>query len=106
MIQINKRFKVQERSLLVTDTALFKLDPRKHYQRKKSPMDLSCVTGISVSPAHDQGLIVHFQNGKDLLCYMLTPQHENRVAELIAVLCQICQRSEVRCSGGERSKVM
>lgn len=64
-------------------------------------MDLNQVTGISVSPAQDQGFIVHFQNGKDLLCYMLTPQHENRVAELIAVLCQICQRSEVKCIYGE-----
>ena len=77
---------------MVTDTALFKLDPRKHYQRKKSPMELSQLTGVSVSPARDQGFAVHFQNGKDLLCYMVNPQHEDRVAELIAVLCQICQR--------------
>lgn len=92
LLQINKRFKVQERSLLITDMALFKLDPRKHYQRKKSPMGLELVTGLSVSPAQDQGFIVHFQNGKDLVCYMLNPQYENRVAELIAVLCQICLR--------------
>lgn len=92
VMKINKRFKVQERSLLITDMALFKLDPNKHYQRKKSPLDLNHVTGISLSPAKDQGFVVHFQNGKDLLCYMLTPPHENRVAEMVAVLCQICQR--------------
>lgn len=92
LLQINKRYKVQERSLLVTDTAIFKLDPRKHYQRKKSPMDLGLVTGVSVSPGQDQGFIVHFQNGKDLMCFMVTPNNQNRVAELVAILSQICQR--------------
>ncbi len=77
----------------MTDTAIFKLDPRKHYQRKKSPMDLNHITGLSVSPAQDQGVIVHFQNKKDLLCYLVpAPPGENRVAELIAILCQICLR--------------
>lgn len=60
-------------------------------------MGLNLVTGISVSPAQDQGFIIHFQNGKDLLCYMITPQLENRVAEMVAILCQICQRSEFVC---------
>lgn len=60
-------------------------------------MGLNLVTGISVSPAQDQGFIIHFQNGKDLLCYMITPQFENRVAEMVAILCQICQRSEFVC---------
>ncbi len=84
---------MQERSLLVTDTAIFKLDPHKQYQRKKSPLDLSQVIGLSLSPANDQGFVVHFRNMKDLLCYMINPHHENRVAELVAVLYQICQRS-------------
>ena len=90
--QINKRGKVQERALLVTDVYIFKLDPRKHFQRKKSPLPLTTVTGISVSPALDQGVIVHFENRKDLIFYMLSSLTENRVAELVAVLCQICQR--------------
>lgn len=91
-LQINKRCKVQERALLVTDSVIFKLDPRKHYQRKKTPLDLNHVTGMSVSPSLDQGFAIHFQNGKDLLCYMVNPHNENRVAELVAVLCQICHR--------------
>ena len=77
---------------MLTETALFKLDPRKQYQRKKSPLELSQVMGLSVSPARDQGFVVHFQNNKDLLCYMQNPHQENRVAELVAILCQICQR--------------
>lgn len=92
LTQINKRGKVQERSLLVTDTVIFKLDPRKHYQRKKSPLQLSQVVGVSVSPALDQSFVVHFSNMKDLVFYMINPQNDNRVAELVAVLCQICQR--------------
>ena len=84
--------------MLITDSLIFKLDPRKQYQRKKSPLELNHVTGVSVSPALDQGFAVHFQNGKDLLCYMVTPHNDDRVAELIAVLCQICHRSE--CTEG------
>ena len=90
--QINKRGKVQDRALLVTDVEIFKLDPRKHFQRKKAPLPLATVIGVSVSPALDQGVIVHFQNRKDLVFFMVNPHLENRVSELVAVLCQICQR--------------
>ena len=90
--QINKRCKQQDRAIVVTDTNIFKLDPRKHFQRKKSPLSLATVEGVSISTSHDQAFIVHFQGGKDLLFYMVTAQNENRVAELVAVLCQICQR--------------
>ena len=83
---------MQERALLVTDTEVFKLDPRKSYQKKKSPIPLLNIVGLSLSPMLDQGFVVHFQNGKDMICYMLNPSNENRVAELIAVLCQISQR--------------
>jgi len=91
-MKVNKRGKTQERAILITDTDIFKLDPRKHYQKKKSPLHLTNVGGVSVSPQLDQAFVVHFRNGKDLLCYMVNPQNDNRVAELIAVLCQICQR--------------
>lgn len=90
--KINKRCKQQDRAILVTDTDIFKLDPRKHFQRKKSPLHLTNVEGVSISSSHDQAFIVHFHGGKDLLFYMIAPQNENRVAELVAVLCQICQR--------------
>lgn len=91
-LQVNKRAKTQERAILVTDTEIFKLDPRKHFQRKKSPLSLAEVEGVSVSPLLDQAFAVHFRSGKDLLCFMLNPRNENRIAELVAVLCQICQR--------------
>ena len=90
--QVNKRGKVQERAVLITDTDIFKLDPRKHFQRKKSPLHLADVEGIGLSPMVDQGFVIRFRNGKTLICYMLNPGNENRVAELVAVLCQICQR--------------
>ena len=50
---------------------------------------------MSISPAIDQGFAIHFSNMKDLVCYMNNPQNENRVSELVAVLCQICQRSDL-----------
>lgn len=90
--KINKRCKQQDRAILVTDTHIFKLDPHKHFQRKKSPLALAAVEGVSISPSHDQAVIVHFHGGKDLLFYIVTTQNENRVSELVAILCQISQR--------------
>ena len=95
---------MQERALLITDTEIFKLDPRKHYQRKKSPLHLTTISGMSISPSVDQGFVVHFQNNKDLICYMINPQNDNRVAELVAVLCQICQRFVRRERERERAR--
>lgn len=91
-MKVNKRGKVQERAILITDTDIFKLDPRKHFQRKKSPLHLTDVEGIGLSPMLDQGFVIRFRSGKSLICYMINPGNDNRVAELVAVLCQICQR--------------
>ena len=91
-LQINKRGRVQYRALLVSDNYIFKLDPNKGYQRKKVPIPLQDVIGIGLSPSTDQGFVVYLKGGSDLLCYMLVPQSENRVTELVALLCQICRR--------------
>eukprot|EP00731_Ephydatia_muelleri_P007717 Em0004g55a len=89
---INKRGKVQERAILISENDIFKLDPHKNYQRKKSPLQLSQVQGVGISRNRDQGLVVRFQNGNDLVVYLTCPHSESRVVELVAVLYQICQR--------------
>lgn len=89
---MNKRGRVQHRALLVSDNHLFKLDPNKGYQRKKTPISLQDVEGIGITPGIDQGFIVHLRGGSDLICYMMSSNSETRVPELCAILFQICQR--------------
>lgn len=92
IMKINKRGKVQERAILISENEIFKLDPHKSYQRKKSPLQLSQVQGVGISCNRDQGVVVRFQNGNDLVLYLMCPHSESRVVELVAILCQICQR--------------
>ncbi len=89
---MNKRGRIQHRALLVSDEHIFKLDPNKGYQRKKLPVHLQEVQGFGISPHIDQGFIIHLRGGSDLICYLLCPDEENRVAELCAVLFQSCRR--------------
>ena len=90
--QVNKRGRVQHRAILISDNHLFKLDPNKGYQRKKSPIPFQDIQGFGISPQKDQGFIVHLRGGSDIICYMLCPNQEDRVSELCAVLFQICRR--------------
>ena len=83
---------MQYRALLVSDNYIFKLDPNKGYQRKKVPVAIQDITGVGLSPGVDQGFVIYLKGGNDLVCYMLVPRSENRVPELVALLCQICQR--------------
>ena len=71
---------------------MFKLDPNKGFQRKKTPIPLQDVEGISVTPENNQGFIVHLRGGSDMLCYIIAPSGESRVPELCAVLYQTCKR--------------
>lgn len=91
-LQVNKRGRVQHRAILISDNYMFKLDPNKSYQRKKSPIPLQEVHGVSVTPDNNQGFIIHLRGGSDLLCYIISPNGESRVPELCAVLYQTCQR--------------
>ena len=92
VMKVNKRGRVQHRAILISDNHLFKLDPNKGYQRKKSPIPFQDIQGFGISPQKDQGFIVHLRGGSDIICYMLCPNQEDRVSELCAVLFQICRR--------------
>ena len=36
--------------------------------------------------------MIHFETGSDLILYLMCPHNENRIVEMVAILCQICQR--------------
>lgn len=96
---------MQERAILISENEIFKLDPHKSYQRKKSPLQLSQVQGVGISCNRDQGVVVRFQNGNDLVLYLMCPHSESRVVELVAILCQICQRYQNCCFNREEGRL-
>lgn len=60
--------KCAERSIMVTDQAIYKLDgPKGSFKGMKSGVPLNQVTGITVTPGPDQLAIIHMQTGRDFV---------------------------------------
>ncbi|KAJ4430702.1 hypothetical protein ANN_19293 [Periplaneta americana] len=54
---------------------------------------ISNVTGLSLSPGRDQLLVIHSNKGNDLVVALNTePSHEDRVGELVGILCNRYQQ--------------
>nr|CAD7591668.1 unnamed protein product [Timema genevievae] len=88
----NRFNKAADRVLLVTDSAIYKMDATKFKpMRKGSPIQE--VTGLSVSPGRDQLLVIHSSKGNDLVVSLVTAHNEDRVGELVAVLSSLYSRS-------------
>lgn len=53
------------------------------------------MTGVSVTPESDQLVVIHLQGGNDLVFCLdnHTPVFEDRVGELVGVLCTLYSRS-------------
>lgn len=45
------------------------------------------MTGISLSPGRDQLVVIHSNKGNDLVITLKTQNNEERVGELVGVLC-------------------
>nr|CAD7459687.1 unnamed protein product [Timema tahoe] len=87
----NRFNKAADRVLLVTDSAIYKMDATKFKpMRKGSPIQE--VTGLSVSPGRDQLLVIHSSKGNDLVVSLVTAHNEDRVGELVAVLSSLYSR--------------
>nr|CAD7577169.1 unnamed protein product [Timema californicum] len=87
----NRFNKAADRVLLVTDSAIYKMDATKFKpMRKGSPIQE--VTGLSVSPGRDQLLVIHSSKGNDLVVSLVTARNEDRVGELVAVLSSLYSR--------------
>ncbi|XP_006635813.2 unconventional myosin-Ig isoform X1 [Lepisosteus oculatus] len=86
--KMNRFNKSTDRALLITDTHLYKLEPRKQFKMlKKLPLD--SVTGVSVTCGNDQLVVLHTLARDDLLFCLqrgeLSP-NEDRVGELLGTL--------------------
>ncbi|XP_066998175.2 unconventional myosin ID [Anabrus simplex] len=82
----NRFSKCADRALLVTDNSIYKLETTKFKpMRKGSP--LHEITGLSLSPGRDQLLVIHSSKGNDLVVSLQNSVGEDRVGELLGVLC-------------------
>ncbi|KAF4516830.1 hypothetical protein B566_EDAN006224 [Ephemera danica] len=110
----NRFNKSAERALLVTDTGIYKLDAKKLKLMKKV-LQIHEMTGISCSPGRDQLLVVHSSLGNDLVVALEPPDNQDRVGELVGVLCakfrETCRRdllitvnNKFQCMLGNKSR--
>lgn len=84
--KFNKFNKCADRAILVTEHAIYKLDNLK-YKNMKEGLRIQELTNISVSPGQDQLVIIQTNQGNDFIMSLDTQTHEDRVGELVAVLC-------------------
>lgn len=85
--KINRFNKSEDRTVLITDRHLYKMDPMKQYKPMKS-IPLYNVTGVSVSPGKDQLVVFHTKDNRDLVVCLqgMVPPNESRIGELVGTL--------------------
>ncbi|XP_012934852.1 unconventional myosin-Id [Aplysia californica] len=83
----NKHNKTAERGIAITDKFIYKIDVKKKFKPMNKGYPLTDVTGMSVSPGRDQLAIIHLSGGNDLVLCLENPAQEERVGELIGVMC-------------------
>lgn len=90
--KFNKCNKSADRSVLVTDAAVYKLDGTKNkFKNMKRSIAIKEITGISVSPGRDQLVVFHSHHNNDLIINLQgehTQLKEDRVGEIIGHVCK------------------
>ncbi|ELU10080.1 hypothetical protein CAPTEDRAFT_167519 [Capitella teleta] len=94
VIKSNRFNKSSERALCFTDSFIYKLDPKKKFAPMKKGIAISEVTGVSVTSESDQLAIVHLEGGNDLVFCLNNKRTEDRVGELVGVLCTLYSRNQ------------
>uniref|UniRef100_A0A4W6EJ74 Myosin IG n=1 Tax=Lates calcarifer TaxID=8187 RepID=A0A4W6EJ74_LATCA len=93
--KVNRFNKSTDRSLLVTDKYVYKLEPKKQYKvLKRLPLDT--FTGVSVTSGVDQMVALHTSSQDDVLLCLQRGQlcpNQDRVGELVGSLVDHFTRS-------------
>lgn len=90
-IKLNTHIKMDERAIVLTDRFLYKLDPKKHFQMKKSGISIDEISGLSVTTGNEQLIVVHLISNHDLVFYMHTKT--DRVGEFVGLLAKLKRKS-------------
>ncbi|GLV32974.1 Myosin 31DF [Carabus blaptoides fortunei] len=84
--KFNRFNKCAERVIVITDQAIYKMDNCKFKSMKKGIM-IEEVKGISVTSGQDQLIVIHTSFGNDFVVSLVTDTKQDRVGELIGILC-------------------
>ncbi|CAH1788197.1 unnamed protein product [Owenia fusiformis] len=115
--KVNRFNKCEDRAFAFTEKFIYKLDPKKHFRPMRAGIPCTDITGVSVTEGPDQLVIVHLQGGNDLVICLHTSTQEERVGELIGILCRLWQKiqkrdlrvvvgSNLQCMLGDKSRTI
>ena len=80
-VKLDRKGRSQLRAIVLTNSAIYKLDPSNQYKCKQKGKPLRDVVGISATPYEDDALVVHFKDGDDIV-FNLDNFQGSRSAEL------------------------
>lgn len=90
--KFNKCNKSADRSIIITDAAIYKLDGTKNkFKNMKRTVQIRELTSISVSPGRDQLIVFHSHHNNDLIVNLQaehTQLKEDRIGEIIGHVCK------------------
>ncbi|UYV60479.1 MYO1D [Cordylochernes scorpioides] len=89
--KVNRHNKTADRAIMVTDKYIYKLDVKK-FRPLRSALEISQVTGLSVSPGQDQLILIHLKGGNDLVVFL----KNGHVGELVGCLAYLWHRNQNR----------
>ncbi|OAD54424.1 Myosin-IA [Eufriesea mexicana] len=110
----NRFNKSNDRVLVVTEHAIYKLESSKFKNMKKG-MPIKEITGLSVSPGRDQLITIHSNRGNDFIMSIIAK--DDRVGELVGILSnkynqlrsadlQVTVDVKFKCMLGNKSKIL
>lgn len=101
ILKVNRFNKTNERFLILSESHLYKLDPRKGKLMRGERLD--DVTGVSCGPHAHQLVVLHMRDKKDLVMSLLVPGDgaEDRVGEFVAVLATVKKGAQFRVQVSE-----
>ncbi|KAG5676510.1 hypothetical protein PVAND_006341 [Polypedilum vanderplanki] len=90
--KFNKCNKSADRSIIVTDTAIYKLDGAKNkFKNMKRSIAIREISSISISPGRDQLIVFHSHHNNDLIVNLQgehTQLKDDRIGEIIGHVCK------------------
>lgn len=114
----NRFSKSADRAILITDTLIYKIDPKKKFKEMRPGIPLTEVTGLTLSPGPDQLFCIHLRDGNDfVLCLLPGLSNSDYTGEVIGTLSRFWDTtlktslkveisSEVNCTLGQKPRII
>jgi len=112
VVKLSQFHKTNDRYLILSESFLYKVDPRKGKIMRTER--LSDVASVSCGTGDNQLVVLHMKDKKDIVFSLVTPDKEDRVGELVAVLAtvkgseqlRVRVSDEIHCFMGGKSKTL